>query len=90
MGRLEKFVSKTTLDFDSEIKNAVKICRSSGREIFVVGGYFKLRSYLRIKKAIKALDPEINVSYKVRRSENEVHYSEDPYFIEVDCFKFKK
>ena len=89
MSCIEKFVLKIPLDFDSVINNAAEMCGSSGREVFVVGGYFRWHKYFRIKKAIKALNPEINVSYKVRRPENNTHYSEGPYFIEVDCFKFK-
>ena len=88
-GRLERFVLKTPLDFDYVINSAVDICGSSRRDVFVVGGYFKLREYFRIKKAIKALNPEINVSYRVRRPKSKAPYSETPYFIEVDCFKFK-
>tara|TARA_Y100000296_G_scaffold84251_1_gene117078 strand:+ start:3531 stop:3803 length:273 start_codon:yes stop_codon:yes gene_type:complete len=89
MRKLERYVSKIPLDFEYIINGAIETCEPHNRRIIVVGGFFKLPEYFRIKKAINERSPKIKVSYKLCRLESCEHYSKGPYFIEVDCFEFK-
>ena len=89
MSRLKRFVSEIPVDFDYSIDKAIEACEPFKRNVVVVGGYFKFYEYFRIRKAIKKLNPEIKVFYRIHRPESNRHHSEEPYFLEVDCFKFK-
>ena len=89
MGKLERYVLETPLDFEYVINGAIDACEHHDRRIVVVGGFFELYEYFRIKKAINEHSPKIKVSYRICRPESCENYSKGPYFIEVDCFKFK-
>ena len=67
MRKLERFVLEKPLDFEYVINGAIGACESNDRRIIVVGGFFKLGEYFRIKKAINEHIPKIKVSYIVLR-----------------------
>lgn len=90
MRSLEKrFVLKTPLNFDDVIKEAIKACENPGREIIVVGRYSQYFTYQRIKREVRKLGSSINVFYRRTKPKINLNYSEEPYFIEIDCFKFE-
>ena len=85
----EKFVLEAPLDFEIVVRDAIEACENKDREIIVVGYYHQCFTYLKIKREARKLNSLISVSYRRIKPKINLLYTEGPYFIEIDCFKFR-